>query len=1201
MIPPLWRSLRILLGGVLVGAVISAKAQVAETPVLTALSTPPQARGFEDAQWGYDGWIYAAENALCLPDGTVWIPPSSLQVALPLPGGDVIAAGRAFCSLISHGHERRLVSTGYFAYGAVLGDTALVASPQGVWAISHENVVGALPMHGTSLSVYVFRWRDHLYVTSDERGNFVYQNGEFRPVHFPWGDATWFNVKEGRDGFIAVARGRLVCGPSAEKARPVQMSATFVDLLDRQLLDGFALCRGKLLFTTLNGGLYGYRLQDGSLGGELFHLSARDLGGSPYFLNLVAGQLVLGTSTGVFLLADPDNYAETRIPTGGEIYSVSATHAGANIYSSGGTFRLDGTPLPEEHGLLGKVETPAGLVKLHFTSLTLPSGRNVDLGERETALVVAYENGLAVVHGPRFSFISLSGERTEVPLPAANSLAICQGDLVVGTADGAYRFQGRHMQRWLGIGPTYVASDNSRFLAAVDSAGTFFGGTGAVVGRISQGARMISAAVWNGTPVYLLQLNDGRIALGSWIGQSWTPYPFPMPEGPVAAVVDDHRFEIVGADAVVSALDLAPAPAPELRPHLSGGAGPVPWLWSVSSRAQDVSFVLPSPLAPWLAPIYAVSVSGGEWEAAKAGAPFFLPRLPWGRTEISLRADFAGRIDQAEFVINHPAPWWARWPALVADAVLAMAAAWLVVLWRTRHLRRRALLLEGMVSERTAELRKAQAAREEFFSSVSHEIRNPLNGVIGLCDMLNETASSLAGRDRSLVNTMKGCADQLRTILDDVLDFSKIERGQIHIHEEVFELNSAIDGAARGIDPRLERCRLELGEPVWLRGDSGKLRQVVTNLVSNALKYGSPPVARVKLLVSQQVAGMLGVEIVVSNTGPTIPPEDFARMFEGFARGGDVERRNIPGMGLGLAVSRRLMQAMKGSLIGRSHEGLTEFVAEISLPQADPPEEPAPGASEPVEKVARALAIEDEAYNRLILGHLLGQMGYEVDWAVDGASALELAGANAYDLILTDFVLPDTDGATLARKILAMLPDPKPPVVAVTAYSTKEKVAEARAAGITGFVAKPISRRKLEAAILGVGEAERSSRPIDVAAPAGDWDFAPLLRLPDGRQALAEFAEGLAGAWDRVAAEVAALAAGTDSAGAAKAVHAFRGRILTVHAQDLAEQLATLESVLRSGGAGAAERERLAGLIGPMVRRLASAASEQALAPIRSA
>ena len=198
-----------------------------------------------------------------------------------------------------------------------------------------------------------------------------------------------------------------------------------------------------------------------------------------------------------------------------------------------------------------------------------------------------------------------------------------------------------------------------------------------------------------------------------------------------------------------------------------------------------------------------------------------------------------------------------------------------------------------------------------------------------------------------------------------------------------------------------------------------------------------------------------------------------------------------------------------------SGKGLTEFRLKLTLTAAS---KPASAATVPRPKVARALAIEDEAYNRHVLGYFLSQFGYEVDWAVDGASALERIRNVQYDLVLTDFMLPDTTGPELADDPRGSPRSEAPDLIAVTAYSTRERIAEAKAAGIRQFVTKPIDRRKLEAAILGVDSPATAvtlrtpeQRPSEIQC-----DFAPLLGVENGRQILAEYADALSPTWSEV-------------------------------------------------------------------------------------
>jgi CheY-like chemotaxis protein len=240
---------------------------------------------------------------------------------------------------------------------------------------------------------------------------------------------------------------------------------------------------------------------------------------------------------------------------------------------------------------------------------------------------------------------------------------------------------------------------------------------------------------------------------------------------------------------------------------------------------------------------------------------------------------------------------------------------------------------------------------------------------------------------------------------------------------------------------------------------------------------------------------------------------------------------------------------MGGRITAASQDGVTEFALEVTLANAQPP---APKAGLPV-PVSRALAIEDEDYNRIALGHVLQQLGYDIHWAADGASALKLAAANQYDLVLTDWRLPDTDGGTLCRQLVALLPRPTPPIVAVTAYTTQEKLEEARAAGMTGFVTKPVTREKLERVIRGLSEGLRPKRSLDTHT-AGALTGSPLASLGDLAPTAEQLAEGIAGKWQTLStlARLRDPRTGTEA-------HALRSLLLLATEEIAAEQVALLE------------------------------------------
>jgi CheY-like chemotaxis protein len=335
-------------------------------------------------------------------------------------------------------------------------------------------------------------------------------------------------------------------------------------------------------------------------------------------------------------------------------------------------------------------------------------------------------------------------------------------------------------------------------------------------------------------------------------------------------------------------------------------------------------------------------------------------------------------------------------------------------------------------------------------------------------------------------------------------------------------------------------------EERWFVGDSGKIRQIVCNLVSNAFKYGRPREAGIEVRIAPEGLNRSRLRIAVRNTGPTIPPDELPRLFESFRRG--TTAGNAPGSGLGLAVCRRLAEAMGGRMTAASANETTEFALELLLDQSHRPESRRANA----EVVSRVLAIEDEEYNRLALGHVLRSLGYTIDWAPDGAAALQLAGRNPYDLVVTDWRLPDTDGGTLCRQLLDILPEPKPPIIAVTAYSTGEKLEEAKTAGMAAFITKPVTREKLERLIRDLSAGINPRRSLDVNRRAA---ANPLAELGDLAPSVEKLAADIAASWQ----QVEALAQLRDPR-TARLAHALRSLLLLAGESDAAEQLGLLES-----------------------------------------
>ncbi|HEY9154063.1 MAG TPA: response regulator, partial [Opitutaceae bacterium] len=1074
------------------------------------------------------------------------------------------------------------------------GEEALLAGNHGVYHVAGDGV-GRMIFPGAKDGLYYLHLlRGRLLVSTVEKGMLEWNESTQSLTPFE-GDTGWgkgknvASIQELRDGtyFITSQLGFFIEDGTGEHPilREIAQKKLFEGLERTYLFDR------TLITHTLRGGVFAYSVDTGQL---LWQMPRDSSGGAISMIEQFGDDLLVGASDGLEVIPDPLNYSFVSVPKRDIDYLQVIDEEILVGSDAAGAFDLKGHPRGFE-----KARTVA----------TLPNGEVVEgrfgrivYKDKIIDYQTQFITTLAPLDNDRLAFMQWggiaiaqlsSGKVTPVDVRSnPNSLASATRNqkFYVGTSIGAFQYSADgKLEKQFGRGITRVCPYRDR-VVALDSDGTLYDDSGTAIAVLPV-TGLIAAEEWAGDMCLLAHASDGLVWAGILRNGKWKPLDIPLPMVPQAMTTKDGELYIAGSGMVVKTARPRLLEWPQSHATLTRPNGEN--LADGSLRANEDSVYLvtgPGRLYPWRNPKMAFRAGAGDWLPLNVAQRLAIPRLAWGATPISVHSEWGGLKHDEELSVFRATPWWARWPAFALYIVVTGLFGYGIIRWRTWRLELRARKLEEVVEQRTAQLRQAQQAREDFFSTMSHEIRNPLNGVVGLCEIVeNAPPEAVAPRERMLLKTLRGCADQLRSILDDVLDFSRIDRGDIQLHEESFELLGAIEGAARGVDAGLKRCVLELpSDPIYVRGDCGKIRQIVTNLVSNALKYGIPPSARVVLQTEPAAAGQLGFCIRVLNTGNTIPEDEIKRIFGGYVRGEDAKRRRIVGTGLGLAVSRRIAEAMQGKLNATSQNGLTEFRLDLKLPTTAAPVELPREVNRP--KTSRALGIEDEPYNRLVLGSILGQLGYEVDWAADGAEALAHARTAAYDLILTDFMLPDTTGTELARKILEMVADPKPPIIAVTAYSTPEKIQQAKDAGIVGFVTKPVSRKKIEAAILAALGEFSAGRAMELPeAPTVDCNFNLLLRLPDGAQKLAEYADDLPRAWSRVLESLR----NDPSAQQARTVHAFRSRILAVHATAVAEQLGLLEEAL-----GREEREdadKLVDVIEPQLKEIEKLARSRAL------
>ncbi len=424
---------------------------------------------------------------------------------------------------------------------------------------------------------------------------------------------------------------------------------------------------------------------------------------------------------------------------------------------------------------------------------------------------------------------------------------------------------------------------------------------------------------------------------------------------------------------------------------------------------------------------------------------------------------------------------------------------------------------------------EAEAAEQKasFVAVVSHEIRTPLNAVLGSLALLDQ--SDLSSSQRRLALAAREAGQALLDLVNDVLDMSRLEAGRLELHPDVVDLRALLSGiealfradaAVRGIhfvvqiDPDL---------PSELRADRGRLRQVLMNLLGNAVKFALPGPVVIRAVRHWDGNGRAMLRLCVCDSGPRLAPEDAAHLFRPFSRLGSTDRAGVPGTGLGLAICARLVRLMDGQVgVDEAAEGGNAFWLNLPLLVAEPREQ----SSRAIEGVlgvrerslrrisrARILLVEDIASNAVVTAMLLRRAGHCVDVAQSGAQSLEMVQVRFYDLVFMDLAMPAMSGYEAMRGIRALPGTPGTvPIAALTATTAADDRRRCETAGVDAVLPKPASLSDLVGAIERLSRAprDRSRRPAAVRASAawadddgaGSDEPIDIARLTGLRQAL---------------------------------------------------------------------------------------------------